>query len=163
MISTQNTHANSGHKCFVNIEFFCIIADAAWLTAFAVLGKMAIAISFTTAYVYSVEIFPTPVRNVGIGSSSMCARISGMIAPFMGDPLVSFPLIVTSLMTSLDFVSFSDWNLGSTSVVYFRLFRSLFRFLNVSSSGNFGQKDANDDSGGRKLWVTATPASLAWF
>ena len=49
---------------------------------------MGIAISFTTAYVYSVEIFPTPVRNVGIGSSSMCARISGMIAPFMGDPLV---------------------------------------------------------------------------
>ena len=54
---------------------------------------MGIAIPFTTAYVYSVEIFPTPVRNVGIGSSSMCARIKGMIAPFMGDPLVRDSLI----------------------------------------------------------------------
>ena len=78
-------------------------ADPAWLTTFAVLGKMGIAISFTTAYVYSVEIFPTPLRNVGIGSSSMCARISGMIAPFMGDPLVSGcnHMIVTFIGDSL--------------------------------------------------------------
>ena len=75
----------------INVRLSCLqsfAAAAEWLTTFAVLGKMGIAISFTTAYVYSVEIFPTSLRNIGIGSSSMCARISGMIAPFMGEPLV---------------------------------------------------------------------------
>ena len=52
--------------------------------------------AFSGAYVYAIEIFPTPVRNLGIGSSSMCARISGMAAPFVGVPLVSYLYIYTS-------------------------------------------------------------------
>ena len=70
---------------FKIISFCSIIASAASLTTFAVMGKMGIAISFASAYVYTVELFPTPLRNIGIGSASMSARVSGMIAPFMGD------------------------------------------------------------------------------
>ncbi|XP_046670812.1 LOW QUALITY PROTEIN: organic cation transporter protein-like [Homalodisca vitripennis] len=46
------------------------------------LGILGMGISFPTAYLYSGELFPTVVRNSGIGSCSMCARIGSMVAPF---------------------------------------------------------------------------------
>lgn len=42
-----------------------------------------LALSFPTVYIYSGELFPTVVRNIGVGTSSMCARIGSMIAPFI--------------------------------------------------------------------------------
>ena len=57
-------------------------------TAFSILGKAAITISFSGVYVYTTELVPTNVRNIGIGTASMCARIAGMAAPYVGGPLV---------------------------------------------------------------------------
>ena len=53
-------------------------------------GKMAISATFNLGYLYTSELFPTPVRNMAVGSSSMMARISGLVAPFMGKPLVNY-------------------------------------------------------------------------
>ncbi|GLG96485.1 Organic cation transporter protein [Gryllus bimaculatus] len=55
-----------------------------WLTITLVMtGKMAITASFATIYVFSAELFPTVIRNVGIGASSTCARVGGMSAPYI--------------------------------------------------------------------------------
>ncbi|XP_022237073.1 organic cation transporter protein-like isoform X2 [Limulus polyphemus] len=55
-----------------------------WLTVtLAMFGKFCISASFGIVYVYSAELFPTVVRNVGVGSSSMCARVGSMVAPFV--------------------------------------------------------------------------------
>ncbi|XP_070532061.1 organic cation transporter protein-like isoform X2 [Ptychodera flava] len=47
----------------------------------ATISKFSVTCSFGMVYVYSAELFPTPLRSVGIGMCSMCARIGGILAP----------------------------------------------------------------------------------
>ncbi|KAL2713751.1 organic cation transporter protein-like isoform X1 [Vespula squamosa] len=49
----------------------------------ASIGIAGTAISFPTIYLYSSEIFPTVVRNNGIGVGSVCARLGSIIAPYI--------------------------------------------------------------------------------
>ncbi|ELT95137.1 hypothetical protein CAPTEDRAFT_120455 [Capitella teleta] len=56
-------------------------------TAFSVLGKAGAACAFGGIYVYTGELNPTNIRSIAFGAASMCARISGMAAPFVGGPL----------------------------------------------------------------------------
>ena len=60
------------------------------------IGKAGGSMGFSAIYVYSGELYPTEVRTVGMGTSSMCARFSGMAAPYVGGPVVRpFTLIYT--------------------------------------------------------------------
>ncbi|KAI0242171.1 Organic cation transporter protein [Lamellibrachia satsuma] len=54
------------------------------LVVFSMWGKFSISATFAVIYVYSAELFPTVVRQVGIGSSSMCARVGGLVQPQFG-------------------------------------------------------------------------------
>lgn len=51
----------------------------------AMVGKLGAAAAFAIIYVYSAELYPTVVRNAGMGASSCCARIGGMLAPYIAD------------------------------------------------------------------------------
>ena len=53
------------------------------ITVFAMLGKLCISGSFAVIYVFSAELFPTVVRNLGVGSGSMCARVGSLTSPFI--------------------------------------------------------------------------------
>uniref|UniRef100_A0A671XNX4 Solute carrier family 22 member 13b n=1 Tax=Sparus aurata TaxID=8175 RepID=A0A671XNX4_SPAAU len=53
------------------------------VTAIAVLGKFAAPASFTTAYIYTAELYPTILRQNGVGVNSMCARVAGILAPLI--------------------------------------------------------------------------------
>lgn len=67
----------------------------------AMLGKMAITASYGTVYVFTTEQFPTPVRNVGLGASSMIARVGGILAPYinvLGDVWKPIPLIIFGVL-----------------------------------------------------------------
>ena len=57
-------------------------------TVLSILGKALVCIAFSVVYVHSSELFPTEVRNVGLGTASMCARISSLTASYVGGPLV---------------------------------------------------------------------------
>lgn len=52
-------------------------------TVLAMVGKFGISASFSIVYIYSAEIFPTVIRQNGIGMCSMCARVGGVIAPII--------------------------------------------------------------------------------
>ncbi|XP_041980013.1 organic cation transporter protein-like isoform X2 [Aricia agestis] len=46
-------------------------------------GLFGMSISFATVYLYAGELFPTVVRNTGVGLSSTLARVGSMVAPFV--------------------------------------------------------------------------------
>lgn len=53
------------------------------LVTFSMLGKLAITSSYGTVYIFSAELFPTVVRNVGMGTASLNARIGGILCPYI--------------------------------------------------------------------------------
>ncbi|KAL4657152.1 solute carrier family 22 member 13-like [Arapaima gigas] len=53
------------------------------VTVLAVIGKFSLAASFSTAYIYSAELYPTAVRQNGVGMNSMAARAAGILAPLI--------------------------------------------------------------------------------
>ncbi|XP_056910095.1 solute carrier family 22 member 6 [Takifugu flavidus] len=52
-------------------------------TGLAVLGKGCLAASFNCCYLYSGELYPTVIRQNGMGFVSMTARIGSMVAPMV--------------------------------------------------------------------------------
>ncbi|XP_069015543.1 solute carrier family 22 member 13-like [Embiotoca jacksoni] len=53
------------------------------VTVLAVFGKFAATASFSTVYVYTAELYPTILRQNGVGLNSMCARVAGILAPLI--------------------------------------------------------------------------------
>ncbi|KAM7397976.1 hypothetical protein PAMA_006042 [Pampus argenteus] len=52
-------------------------------TCLAVLGKGCLAASFNCCYLYTGELYPTIIRQNGMGWASMMARIGAMVAPMV--------------------------------------------------------------------------------
>lgn len=53
------------------------------LVTLSVLGKMFVSGAFDVLYILSSELFPTVVRNVGMGTCSACARAGSMLSPYI--------------------------------------------------------------------------------
>lgn len=45
------------------------------------IAMFGLSLAFPTIYIYSGEIFPTTVRNVGVGIAAMLSRIGAIVAP----------------------------------------------------------------------------------
>ncbi|XP_060576174.1 organic cation transporter protein-like [Ruditapes philippinarum] len=73
-------------------------------TVFTLIGKFAITGSFSTIFLYTPELYPTNMRNLGIGMSSAAARIGGMLAPFsrnLAEVAVWAPGLVFGIMCAI--------------------------------------------------------------
>lgn len=70
--------------------------DPTWLKpSLSFMGILGMAVCFPTVYIYSGELFPTLIRNIGVGTSSMCARIGSMTAPFVAGLSTVAPWVPT--------------------------------------------------------------------
>ncbi|XP_046838960.1 organic cation transporter protein-like isoform X1 [Vespa crabro] len=69
---------------FSSLALIIVPHDLAWLRLILVcFGIVGMSVAFTSVYLFSGELFPTVVRNMGVGTSSMCARIGSIVAPFV--------------------------------------------------------------------------------
>ncbi|KAL0593469.1 Solute carrier family 22 member 13 [Plecturocebus cupreus] len=67
------------------------------VTVLAVVGKMATSAAFTISYVYSAELFPTILRQTGMGLVGVFSRLGGIITPLMfllGEYHAAIPMII---------------------------------------------------------------------
>ena len=65
------------------------------------IGKLAITTSYGVIYIYTAELFPTVIRNAGVGTSSLCARIGGIICPYINMLITVWkplPLIIYGIL-----------------------------------------------------------------
>ena len=70
-------------KMTLDITFVYLDTSSSWQVGVAMMGKFAVAGSFGFVYLYTAELFPTQVRNLGVGMTSIGARIGGILAPMV--------------------------------------------------------------------------------
>jgi len=58
-----------------------------WNLLLASIGRFMVAQCFAVVFIYSSELVPTHVRNISMGTASMCARIGSFLAPYIVDQL----------------------------------------------------------------------------
>ncbi|KAJ8711991.1 hypothetical protein PYW08_008945 [Mythimna loreyi] len=79
---------------FVIVLYFVPKIYALTLT-FGTMGVSCASIGASTIYIYTSELYPTVIRNMGIGASSMVMRIGSMVAPFISNMSVTNPWLPT--------------------------------------------------------------------
>lgn len=57
-------------------------------TALSIVGKSLAVMTYTVTFILSSEIFPTEVRNAGIGLIQVFGGVANMAASFIGEPMV---------------------------------------------------------------------------
>jgi MFS transporter, OCT family, solute carrier family 22 (organic cation transporter), member 4/5 len=77
----------AGNLTIAGLMLMCSLIvpqDIEWLVIMlTMVGKMCITASYGTIYLFSVEQFPTVIRNVALGCCSMSARFGATISPFL--------------------------------------------------------------------------------
>nr|CAD7587851.1 unnamed protein product [Timema genevievae] len=74
----------SGAACFLTLLVPLGRSDLEWITiSLAMLGKFAVSSSNAVMPVFTAELFPTVVRNLGVGSSNVSAGVALMLVPYL--------------------------------------------------------------------------------
>lgn len=79
----QNSHSSvpglGAHSCLLPFA----PADLYYLaTTLVMIGKFGVTAAFAMVYVYTAELYPTVVRNMGVGVSSMASRLGSILSPY---------------------------------------------------------------------------------
>uniref|UniRef100_A0A8D8Z508 Synaptic vesicle 2-related protein n=1 Tax=Cacopsylla melanoneura TaxID=428564 RepID=A0A8D8Z508_9HEMI len=77
----------------VSFLFICT-QSRVYLTVTLFVARGIIAGVFQAAYVYTPEVYPTPLRAVGVGTCSAMARLGAMITPYIAQVLLKSSLSI---------------------------------------------------------------------
>ncbi|KDR17464.1 synaptic vesicle 2-related protein [Zootermopsis nevadensis] len=83
--------------CFL---FICT-ENRVFLTIMLFLSRGIIAGVFQAAYVYTPEVYPTPLRAVGVGTCSAMARLGAMVTPYVAQVLMQSSLTLATSVYGL--------------------------------------------------------------
>ncbi|XP_050403311.1 organic cation transporter protein isoform X4 [Patella vulgata] len=79
-------HALSGSTLIISVTLVATVgttsAGSIGSVIFSLVGKFAITASYNCLFVFTPELFPTNMRNAGIGISSAVSRVGGIVSPF---------------------------------------------------------------------------------
>ncbi|XP_037699969.1 solute carrier family 22 member 7 isoform X5 [Choloepus didactylus] len=70
-----------GTAVTVGIRLLVSSEMGSWSTALAVMGKGFSEAAFTTAYLFTSELYPTVLRQTGMGLTALVGRLGGSLAP----------------------------------------------------------------------------------
>lgn len=88
-------------ESFLHNSYFCLSADIEWITfSLSFVGMTGSSMAVASLFLYSTELFPTVVRNSGLGIANLCACIGGIIAPYIPDLVLSLYMFLTSIVIS---------------------------------------------------------------
>lgn len=80
----------AGIACGISMTIAISSDHLQWLsTTFTLISKLSISSSNAILPVYTAELYPTTIRNIGVGAANVSAGIALMLVPFLWE-LVSF-------------------------------------------------------------------------
>lgn len=99
-----------GLGCLLNACFISFPFLKTGLIVTSVFNRFWLTAAFDIIWAYSGELYPTVIRNVGVGVASMWARIGGMLSPqvsLLFDVWLPLPLILMGTLPILAGISFA--------------------------------------------------------
>ncbi|CAG9858089.1 unnamed protein product [Phyllotreta striolata] len=91
----------SGIACVLTLPIYFIDSNLQWvITSLTMISKFCISSSNVIIPVYAAELYPTTIRNIGVGAANVTAGIALMLVPYLwllADFHRSLPMLVLAL------------------------------------------------------------------